>query len=105
MKPSKNAGGIINAHELYRVQTVMELLGVGYKAYTSMRRRGLPVIRIGSRKFISGRQLIEYMERFAHVESQGERDPGEESATLDSTLERARHANHAGEDIGDCQSP
>lgn len=87
MKTSKNAGGIINAHELYRVQTVMELLGVGYKAYTAMRRRGLPVIQIGSRKFISGRQLIEYMERFAHVESPSKRDSDQGPSASAATVE------------------
>ncbi|MBL9090831.1 MAG: hypothetical protein JNL96_06380 [Planctomycetaceae bacterium] len=77
MKRTKEATGVINANELYTLQTVMDILGLGYKAYTVMRRQGLPIIRQGTRKYVSGRQLIEFMEGKAHVEKQGQRDSHE----------------------------
>jgi len=87
MKLPKESCGVINAHELYRLKTAMELLGVGYKAFTAMRRQGLPIIKAGNRKFISGRQLIEFMEGRAHVESQGACNPVEPPDESDTPLE------------------
>lgn len=64
MKEDAKAPGVINANELYTMRQIMRRLGVGEVGMRSMRRKGLPIIRFGNRGYVSGRQAIEFMERY-----------------------------------------
>ncbi|QDU94806.1 hypothetical protein [Lignipirellula cremea] len=61
MKPEST--GVIHAAELYTVNQLKARLGLTESAWRTLRRLGLPVIRVGKRAFASGRQVIEFMER------------------------------------------
>lgn len=54
--------GVLNAHELYTIRQVKARLCISEKAFRTLRQAGLPVIRIGNRGYLSGRQVIEFFE-------------------------------------------
>lgn len=54
--------GVLNAHEVYTIRQFKARLCISEKAFRTLRLAGLPVIRIGNRGYLSGRQVIEFLE-------------------------------------------
>lgn len=57
--------GTISASELYTRDSIIRRLGIGNATFRNLRDAGLPIIRFGSRVYLSGRQVIQFLERFA----------------------------------------
>jgi len=55
--------GVIRADELYTISRFRRCLQLTVSAMRSLRLAGLPVIAFGKRRYVSGRQAIEFMER------------------------------------------
>lgn len=62
MNTKVESSGVINAQELYTIQQIKARLSIKDCAFRKLTRLGLPVIRIGSRGYLSGRQVIEFFE-------------------------------------------
>jgi hypothetical protein len=62
MATARNVCGIINTNDLYTVKAFRLRLSLTESAWRSMRDRGLPVIRVGKRAFISGRDAVAFLE-------------------------------------------
>lgn len=63
-KVQELSDGVISASQLYTLARFRACLGLTQSAARSLRIAGLPVIRFGKRAFISGRQAIEFFERY-----------------------------------------
>lgn len=61
--PNNTRKGHIDAHSVYPLQTFMLRLGIGRHSLTALRRRGLPVRRIGTRAFVDGKEALETLRR------------------------------------------
>jgi hypothetical protein len=57
-----NNGGVISAVELYSLTQLKQRLGWSKHALREARRAGLPIRRFGTRSYVSGRELISWME-------------------------------------------
>lgn len=55
--------GVIRADEAYSKSMVLELLGVSQKFWDKLLDEGLPYTSVGHTRWVSGRQLIEHLER------------------------------------------
>jgi hypothetical protein len=55
--------GFISAHEVYTLDEFCGRMKLGTAAMRSARRKGLPVRQIGSRGYVLGSDLIEYISR------------------------------------------
>jgi hypothetical protein len=60
-------GGVISANAAYSLDQVKQRLGLGTAALRTARRKGLLVRRVGSRSFILGRDLLDYLENHATI--------------------------------------
>jgi hypothetical protein len=56
------APGVIDAQSLYTVEEARRRLRLGEWAWRQMRRDGLVVLRVAGRAFVTGQQLISYIE-------------------------------------------
>ena len=66
MATKHNTDGVINQADLYTVQTFKLRLGLTESAWRALRDRGLPVIRIGKRAYVSGRDAVAFL-KACHV--------------------------------------
>ena len=57
------APGVISPSDLYTVEEARCRLRIGQWAWRQWRRDGLCVLRVSGRAFVTGRALIEYLER------------------------------------------
>ena len=55
--------GVIRADEAYSKMTVLELLGVSQKFWDKLLDEGLPFTNVGHARWVSGRQLIDHLEK------------------------------------------
>lgn len=62
-KPSRNTPGVISAHELYRLDEFKARMGWTESSYRSARRKGLPVLEEGKRRYVDGSDAIRYLRR------------------------------------------
>ena len=67
--PAGDLEGLIHADVLYTKEELMKRLRIKDGALRSMRRQGLPIIRIASRVFYHGQAVIDYMKGMQQVES------------------------------------
>jgi hypothetical protein len=58
--------GVIRADELYTLSRFRVCMRLTESAVRALRVAGLPVIRFGKRAFVSGRQAIEFLERWGN---------------------------------------
>ena len=58
-----NHQGVIRANESYSKRMVLELLGVSQKFWDKLLDDGLPYSNVGHTRWVSGRQLIEHLEK------------------------------------------
>lgn len=65
--------GIIRSDELYCKEHLFERLGISQKFWDKMRDEGLPISKVGRRKCVAGKDLIE------HLSNQAERKRGNDS--------------------------
>ena len=56
------APGYVRADELYTLDELRARLKLGDSAMRQARRAGLRLLTVGRRRYVSGRQLIEWME-------------------------------------------
>ena len=61
MKAKQN--GVISANEAYSKSIVLELLGISQKFWDKLLDEGLPYTHMGHTRWVSGRQLIEHLEK------------------------------------------
>lgn len=61
------SGGVISANAAYSLQQVQDRFGLGPGALRTARRKGLLVRRIGSRSFILGKDMLDYIENHATI--------------------------------------
>lgn len=54
--------GVISRNELYTVQQLKARLGISAASFREMKQSGLPIIRLGKRVMLSGKQVIEFLE-------------------------------------------
>ena len=59
--------GVVSVHELYTLQEARRRLGWTESSMRSARRRGLKLLSCGKRKYITGKEILRFMES----ESQG----------------------------------
>ena len=59
---SRNTG-CIRADEAYSKSIVMDRLGVSQKFWDKLLEEGLPFTNVGHTRWVSGRQLIEHLEK------------------------------------------
>lgn len=57
--------GIVRADELYFKQQLLKRLGISQKFWDKMRDDGLPFSKVGRRKVVAGKDLIEHLSRQA----------------------------------------
>ncbi len=57
--------GFISGHEAYSKQQAMSRLGISQKFWDKMLDEGLPYSDIGHAKWVTGKDLIDYMTRTA----------------------------------------
>ena len=62
MTNARNTIGMINTSDLYTVKAFRTRLNLTESAWRSMRDHGLPVIRLGKRAYISGRDAVAFLE-------------------------------------------
>ena len=55
--------GVIRADEAYSKMAVIERLGVSQKFWDKLLDDGLPFTNVGHTRWISGRQLIDHLEK------------------------------------------
>jgi len=58
---SKSPYGVINAHEAYSKQEVMNRLGISQSFWDKMLDNGLPYANVGHGRWVSGAALIQYL--------------------------------------------
>ena len=61
-KASTNINGVINKTDLYTVNAFRLRLNLTDSAWRALRDRGLPVIRVGKRAFVSGRDAVAFLQ-------------------------------------------
>ena len=57
--------GVVNAHEAYSKNTVLELLGISQKFWDKLLDEGLPYTTVGHTRWVTGKNLIEHFSRNA----------------------------------------
>ncbi len=63
MKKTNGSGGVIRADEAYSKRMVLERLGVSQKFWDKLLDDGLPFASVGHTRWVSGRQLIDHLEK------------------------------------------
>ena len=64
---SKLPTGVINAHEAYSKNEVLNRLGISQRFWDQMLDNGLPYANIGHSRWITGQSLIEYMTKHSET--------------------------------------
>ena len=59
--------GTIHAAEAYSKTVLLQRLGISQKFWDKMLDDGLPYTEVGHTRWVSGRQLIEYLERHSET--------------------------------------
>lgn len=59
---SKKAFGLINVNEAYSKSMVLERLGISQKFWDQMLDSGLSFTHVGHARWVTGRELIRYLE-------------------------------------------
>ncbi len=62
MTKSSSDLGPIDAHVIYLLSDFMKRSGLGRHAMRQARRKGLRVIRVGSRRFVRGGDFLEWLD-------------------------------------------
>jgi len=62
MNSPTTGSGVISRLELYTIRQLKQRLGISDSSIRELRKMGLPVIRIGRTAYISGRQVILFLE-------------------------------------------
>lgn len=57
-----DAPGLVSSDCLYTLDEIRDRLGLGQAAMRQARRAGLPVRKIGRRRYVLGRDLLAYVE-------------------------------------------
>jgi hypothetical protein len=57
--------GLISTHEVYRLDEAKRRLGWSDSAYLAARRQGLRVLVCGKRRYLSGTELLRFLESIA----------------------------------------
>ena len=55
--------GVVSVHEIYTLGELKSRLGLGDWALRKAKREGLKTARIGSRVFVTGESVLEYLKR------------------------------------------
>jgi len=58
-----NQTGVINSNEAYSKSMLLERLGISQKFWDKLLDEGLPFASVGHTRWVSGRQLIEHLEK------------------------------------------
>jgi len=56
------AAGVISCHELYRLPELQKRLGLGKHAIRQARRAGLKIRRVGTRSYVLGKDVLDWIE-------------------------------------------
>ena len=62
---SKDSAGVISAHEAYSKREVLLRFKISQRSWDKMLDEGLPCTSIGKWKWVTGKDLIEYLNRSA----------------------------------------
>ena len=57
--------GVVNAHEAYSKNMVLELLGISQKFWDKLLDEGLPYTTVGHTRWVTGKNLIEHFSQNA----------------------------------------
>ena len=57
----RDGSGFIAGDELYTLREFQRRLGMGERALRTARRRGLPVHKIGRKKYVIGAEVIDWL--------------------------------------------
>jgi len=58
-----NQTGVISSNEAYSKSMLLERLGISQKFWDKLLDEGLPFANVGHTRWVSGRQLIEHLEK------------------------------------------
>ena len=61
----QNNYGVINAHEAYTKQEVLNRIGISQKTWDTMIANGLPSCFLGHCRWVTGAALIAYIDRMS----------------------------------------
>jgi hypothetical protein len=59
--------GLINVDEAYSKRMVLDRLGISQKFWDKMLDDGLPFTEIGHTRWVTGKNLLEYMDRKSEI--------------------------------------
>ena len=62
---AREAGGVISEDEAYSKHTAMKRLGISQKFWDKMLSEGLPFTSVGHSRWVTGKDLIEHLQRNA----------------------------------------
>lgn len=62
---SRDSAGVISAHEAYNKREVLLRLKISQRSWDKMLDEGLPYSSVGKWKWVTGKDLIEYLNRIA----------------------------------------
>lgn len=62
---AKESLGVISTHEAYSKQEILRRLNISQKFWDKMLGEGLPTSPVGHTKWVTGKDLIEYLHRIA----------------------------------------
>jgi hypothetical protein len=71
---TKSLTGVIHAQEAYSKTQAMLRLGISQRFWDKMINDGLPYAEVGHARWVTGRDLIEYMEKHAIRHTNGNRE-------------------------------
>lgn len=57
--------GVVNAHEAYSKNTVLDRLGISQKFWDKLLDEGLPYTTVGHTRWVTGKNLIEHLSQNA----------------------------------------
>ena len=72
MTCSSRALGVIRADESYTVAEFKRRASLGDYAYGEARRAGLPIIKLGKKRYVLGRNWIEFLSKQPSEKDDGE---------------------------------
>jgi len=62
-----NSVGMINSNEAYSKAMVLEKLGISQKFWDKMLDDGLPYTSVGHSRWVTGRALMDHIERYSQI--------------------------------------
>jgi hypothetical protein len=62
-----NQSGVISSNEAYSKSMLLERLGISQKFWDKLLDEGLPFANVGHTRWVSGRQLIEHLEKHSTI--------------------------------------